>query len=55
MQRNTVRSNDRYGLNLAPESAYRENVITNNVIGTVLGANAVNMLSNSCNGTTSCP
>ena len=33
--------------------AYRENVITNNTMGTVLGG--VNLFSSSCNGTAACP
>ena len=53
VQRNTVRRNGSYGLNLDPDVAYRENVITNNTVGSVLGG--VNMFSNSCNGKTSCP
>jgi hypothetical protein len=53
VQRNTVRSNGGFGLSLGSISAYRENVITNNSSGSVLGG--VNMGSNSCNGTTTCP
>lgn len=53
VQRNTVRSNSGYGLDLAFDAAYRENVITSNTTGTVNGG--VNLFSNSCNATTSCP
>lgn len=53
VQGNTARSNSGYGLNLGSQSAYRENVVTDNTAGTVNGG--VNMLSNSCNGTTTCP
>jgi len=53
---NTVGSNDGFGLDLSlnpPMPAYRENVINGNVMGSVDGG--VNMGSNSCNGTTTCP
>ncbi len=54
VQGNTVRFNDGYGLRLLfPDAAYRENVITFNTTGTVIGG--VNMGANSCNGTTTCP
>jgi len=53
VQRNNVRSNGGYGLNLGLDSAYRENLITSNTTGSVIGG--VNMFSNSCNGTTTCP
>lgn len=53
VQRNTTRLNSGVGLKLGSGAAYRENVITNNTTGTVDGG--VNMLSNSCNGATSCP
>ena len=53
VQRNVVRLNGGYGLNLGSQSAYLENVITGNTTGTVNGG--VNMSSNSCNGTTTCP
>ena len=53
VQNNTARGNSIYGISLGSQSAYRENVITNNGTGTVLGG--VNMFSNSCNGTTTCP
>lgn len=53
VQNNTVRSNGVYGLALEPDVAYRENVVTDNTMGTVVGG--VNMLGNSCNGLTTCP
>ena len=53
IQRNTVRGNSNFGLRLFSDTAYRENVITGNTMGTVSGG--VNMLSNSCNGKTTCP
>jgi parallel beta-helix repeat protein len=53
VQRNTVNSNIGFGLNLLSPAAYRENVINLNMGGTVSGG--VNMFSNSCNGTTTCP
>jgi hypothetical protein len=55
VHRNTARSNGGYGLNLGSQSAYRDNVITINTAGTVLGATAVDMGGNSCNGTATCP
>jgi hypothetical protein len=48
-----VRENGDYGLNLNPTAAYRENVITGNLTGTVLGG--LNLGDNSCNATTTCP
>lgn len=53
VQRNTVSANGAYGLLLVSPAAYGENVITNNTVGTVNGG--VNLGSNSCNGTTTCP
>lgn len=53
VQENTVRGNTGFGLSLGSESAYRESVITGNTGGTVSGG--VNMFSNSCNGTMTCP
>ncbi len=53
VQRNAVRGNTGFGLDLSSDAAYRENVITNNTAGTVDGG--LNMYSNSCNGTTTCP
>ena len=52
MQRNTVQSNDGFGLRLGNSAAYRENTINANLAGTVSGG--VNMGSNACNGAT-CP
>lgn len=53
VQGNTARANAGFGLDLGSESAYRENVVTANGFGSVNGG--VNMLGNSCNGTTTCP
>ena len=56
VQRNTVRSNGGYGLNLGSDAAYRENVITGTVTattGTVLGG--VDAGGNVCNGSLTCP
>ena len=53
VQRNTLRSNGGFGLRLFFDAAYRDNVITGNTMGTVYGG--VNMGSNSCDGTTTCP
>lgn len=53
VQRNTVSSNDGFGLVLGPSAAYRENVITANPGGTVDGG--FNMGSNYCNGNDTCP
>ncbi|MFK7895251.1 MAG: hypothetical protein AB8G23_05425 [Myxococcota bacterium] len=51
---NTVSSNGGYGLLLVPSDvSYRNNMISGNTAGTVSGG--VNMLGNSCNGTTTCP
>ncbi len=54
VQRNTVRSNGHgsqggYGLNLGPDTTYRENTIINNGTGAVTGS-GVNMESNYCAG-----
>lgn len=54
VQRNTARGNTSFGLNLfASGSSYRENTVTDNDGGTVSGG--IDMGSNSCNGTTTCP
>ncbi len=53
VQQNAVRENRDYGLNLNPTAAYRENVITGNSTGTVLGG--LNLGDNSCNGAAICP
>ena len=57
VQGNTVSLNGSYGLNLfhtfLSDAGYRENVISENLTGTVNGG--VNLGSNSCNGTTTCP
>lgn len=53
VQRNTVRLNSSYGLSLSSSTAYRGNVINDNGLGTVSGG--INMFSNSCNGTSTCP
>ena len=50
---NNIRNNTGVGLDLASDAAYRENVINNNTGGNVTGG--VNMGSNSCNGTATCP
>ena len=52
VQGNTVRSNKGYGLFLSSDAAYRENVITDNTIGTVFFG--FNMGSNFCD-TDICP
>jgi len=52
-QRNTVRNNVRFGLELGDFDAYRENVITNNSLGTV--NNGFNMGDNFCNSDATCP
>jgi parallel beta-helix repeat protein len=49
---NSVRSNRGYGLNLGGDSAYSENVVTNNTTGTVTGVGSANNLGdNYCAGT----
>jgi hypothetical protein len=53
VQGNTVRRNLGYGLRLWPTDAYRENVITDNTVGTVTGG--VNAGDNVCNGSLTCP
>ncbi len=50
---NSVSSNDGFGLNLHPQAGYRENVISNQVAGTVTGG--VDLGNNACNGSTTCP
>ncbi len=58
VQRNTVRNNGRYGLYLSAQCAYRENTINGNSLGTVTGvccAAPLNLGSNACNGSTTCP
>lgn len=54
VQRNAMRLNGGFGLNLGAEAGYRENTITSNMTGTVIGS-GVNMGGNSCNGISSCP
>jgi parallel beta-helix repeat protein len=52
---NTVRGNTGYGLKFSGiDSAYSENVISNNTAGTVDGS-AVEFGQNACNGNTTCP
>jgi hypothetical protein len=51
--RNVARSNAGLGLDLDPTTAYRENVINGNGLGTV--NSGVNGLGNSCDGTLICP
>jgi len=52
---NTVRANTLYGISFAGTvGAYRDNVISGNTAGTVLGT-AVQLGKNACNGTTTCP
>ncbi len=53
VQSNSVRSNGGFGLNLTGNAGYQENVITLNTAGTVSGG--VNLGSNSCNSTATCP
>ncbi len=53
VQRNLSYFNTGIGLNLGTGAAYRENVMNSNGGGNVTGG--VNMLGNSCNGTTTCP
>ena len=48
IQRNTVRSSSGAGLRLGSQSAYRENTLTGNGGGCVLGG--ANAGDNSCNG-----
>jgi len=50
-----VRANTLYGISFAGTvGAYRDNVISGNTAGTVLGT-AVQLGKNACNGTTTCP
>jgi len=53
VQRNTVRNNTGYGLNLPADAAYRENVITGNTAGTVNGG--FSMGDNFCDTDATCP
>ena len=53
IQRNTVDSNGGFGLFLKLTAGYRENVITDNTLGTVSGG--VNAGGNVCNGSLTCP
>ena len=53
VQGNTAQRNLGYGLRLSFSAAYRENVVTENTVGTVTGG--MNMGANSCNGSVSCP
>jgi hypothetical protein len=54
IQRNALRSNGGLGLNpLAADVAYRENVIDNNVGGSVSGG--LDLGANACNGSLTCP
>lgn len=53
VQGNAVYMNTIYGLNLGTGSAYRLNVIADNAFGIVTGG--VDLLTNACNGSTSCP
>ena len=50
VQGNAVRHNSGFGLCLSSDSAFRENVITDNVTGTVTGG-GVNLGANYCAGT----
>lgn len=52
---NTVLGNAGFGLSLGPQSGYRENVISSNTGGTVDGTGLVNLGSNACNGSATCP
>lgn len=51
---NTARLNSGYGLNLGDDTGFRENVIASNGQGAVVGAGAVNLGNNACNGSTTC-
>ena len=53
VQGNTVYSNSGWGLFLGEDSGYTQNVISSNMNGTVTGG--VEMGTNACNGTTTCP
>jgi hypothetical protein len=55
VQRNNVFNNTGFGLKLLGDSAYGENLINDNGGGTVSVAGVINMGSNSCNGTATCP
>jgi len=52
---NVVRGNGGYGLDLGQESGYRENLVSNNTLGTVNGTLLVNMGNNACEASTTCP
>ena len=45
--------NGNYGLHLSTSTGYRDNVVYNNIGGTVY--NGVNAGGNVCNGSTTCP
>lgn len=50
---NTARSNSGFGLSLSASSVYRENVLSDNGLGSVNGG--IDLLGNSCKGTATCP
>ncbi len=53
--RNNAQDNVGFGMVLALQDAYRENLVGGNTGGTVQENGAVDMGSNSCNATTTCP
>lgn len=53
VSRNVARINQGFGLDLDPSTAYRENVINGNALGTV--NSGLLGIGNSCNGTNLCP
>ena len=53
LQHNLVRSNGGTGISLSPSAAYLGNTVNGNTGGTV--SSGLNMGSNSCDGTSTCP
>ena len=55
VQKNNAQNNTGFGMVLDLRATYRENTVGDNTGGTVQENGAIDMGSNSCNGTTSCP
>lgn len=55
VERNTVRSNQGFGLVIGTNAGYRGNVFSNNTLGSVSGALALDLGGNACGGSSICP